>query len=257
MKFFIINLAPSIDRRERMQKSIDKWRTLNPNLARDFSFEFFKASTPEDIKASGFINRYDRFLAWVWKAREVRDTELACFASHYGLWEKCVELNEPIFILEDDLDINCNFGSGAMDIASSPYEYVRFCWSTFRRMLLVNDRFAFGHPLILGAGGYYIKPGAAKKLIKGAHRIYIALDYYLSHSYLHGVVEMVYMRPLVVLNELDSNSTIGKPEHVVRSDEDKARYKKFVALRELHRIYRQFRTACFALSRIFNIKSKW
>ena len=30
------------------------------------------------------------------------DTELACFASRLSLWQKCVELNEAVLILEDD-----------------------------------------------------------------------------------------------------------------------------------------------------------
>ena len=28
--------------------------------------------------------------------------EVGCFLSHWRLWEKCIELNEPILILEDD-----------------------------------------------------------------------------------------------------------------------------------------------------------
>ena len=30
--------------------------------------------------------------------------EMGCFASHYLLWEKCVELDKPIMILEDDVE---------------------------------------------------------------------------------------------------------------------------------------------------------
>ncbi|WP_025452269.1 glycosyltransferase family 25 protein, partial [Helicobacter pylori] len=29
--------------------------------------------------------------------------ELGCYASHYSLWQKCIELNEAICILEDDI----------------------------------------------------------------------------------------------------------------------------------------------------------
>lgn len=257
MKFFIINLEKSTHRKERMQQNIITWQKQNPNFKDKITFHFFKAKTPQDAIDSGFIARYNRFLAWVWKARDVRETEIACFYSHYSLWEKCVELNEAIFILEDDLDFSPYLGSGAEDITQSPYEYVRFCWRTFRRMLLVNDKFAFAHPLILGAGGYYISPSGARKLIANANEVYIALDYYLSSSFIHGVVEMVYMRPLVILNELDANSTIGKPEHQIQSKGDKIRYKKFVALRELHRIYRQIRTIIFALWHVFRIPSRW
>lgn len=32
--------------------------------------------------------------------------ELGCYASHYLMWQKCVEINEPIIILEDDIKIS-------------------------------------------------------------------------------------------------------------------------------------------------------
>lgn len=257
LEVFIINLVKSTDRAHRMKQNIARWQSNNQAFKNKINFSFFTAKTPQDVQDSGFNKRYDRFLAWVWKARDVRPGEFACFLSHYTLWQKCVEIDRAIFILEDDVDLCCNFGEGAIDIASSPYEYVRFCWSTFRKMILVNDKFAFGHPLILGAWGYYITPVAAKKFIKNSDSIYCGLDYYMSHSFLNNVVEMVYMRPLVRLNELDCSSTIGKPEHQVRSEEDKARYKKFVLLRECHRIYRQVRTICFAMTHFIGIKSRW
>lgn len=37
------------------------------------------------------------------------DSEKACFASHLSLWKKCLELDEPIFILEDDITFNEHF----------------------------------------------------------------------------------------------------------------------------------------------------
>lgn len=42
-----------------------------------------------------------------WTADEAKKTlrpgVLGCFYSHYRLWKKCIELNEPIFIFEDDV----------------------------------------------------------------------------------------------------------------------------------------------------------
>ena len=37
--------------------------------------------------------------------RRITKGEIGCVLSHYKLWKKCVELNEPILILEDDLNI--------------------------------------------------------------------------------------------------------------------------------------------------------
>lgn len=33
---------------------------------------------------------------------EFTDTEKAVFYSHYNLWQKCVDLNQPMIIIEDD-----------------------------------------------------------------------------------------------------------------------------------------------------------
>ncbi|MWV63122.1 hypothetical protein DCO58_00540 [Helicobacter saguini] len=251
---YIINLSTSLDRKSKMQENIATWQRCNPHNKDKINFKFFKAKTPQDVKTSGFINRYNRFMAWIWKARDVRLTEMACFYSHFTLWEKCVEINKAFFILEDDVDFTPIFFDGLQDIIKQSYEYVRISFRTFHKMILVKENFAFGHALILGASGYYITPNAAKKLIKHSNKIYIAVDYYISSSYIHNVVEMVYSYPLVKINELDANSTIGKPEHQVKSKADKKRYKKFVIFREIHRIYRQIRTILFAITRFYYIK---
>lgn len=38
------------------------------------------------------------------KGYQLKTSEVACFASHYELWVRCVELDEPIVILEDNVD---------------------------------------------------------------------------------------------------------------------------------------------------------
>ncbi len=35
--------------------------------------------------------------------------ELGCYASHYALWRRCVALQEPICVLEDDVGLQSNF----------------------------------------------------------------------------------------------------------------------------------------------------
>ncbi|WP_299325501.1 glycosyltransferase family 25 protein [uncultured Helicobacter sp.] len=266
-QIFIINLKRSADRREKMQRNIDKLLATSQRRSAESSansnanptpessidsgvdstsaleFHFFNAQTPESILESGFATRYDKTLARVFKARDVRPTELACFASHYELWCKCVELGQGIFILEDDIDFCDGFVAGVEAIATSPYEYVRLGWSTFHTCYLIDERFALAPKLMLGAPGYYLTPAAARRLIDGAKSIFLAVDYYMSFSYLHGVAEMLYLPHLVHINELDEHSTIGKPEHVKK---DKRVYYAYVLPREIHRIYRNVRMWAFA-----------
>ncbi|STO96382.1 glycosyltransferase family 25 protein [Helicobacter canis] len=243
LQCFVINLARSLDRRASMEAHIAELFAKEPHLQEKLNFTFFQAITPKDIRESGFITRYCPFWAGVYKARAVRETELACFASHYALWQKCVELGEGIIVLEDDIRFCAGFGEGVLSIAQSPYEYVRLAWRTWHTMYLIQERFALAPKLILGASGYYISPSGAAKLIKSAEKIFVAVDYYMSFSYLHNVAEMLYLPHIAEISELDERSTIGKPEH---QPKDKGFYYRFVLLRELHRLYRDVRMRLFA-----------
>jgi GR25 family glycosyltransferase involved in LPS biosynthesis len=94
---------------------------------------------------------------------------LGCFYSHYRLWEKCVELNEPIMIFEDDVLFTRGF---------SPVD-----WKDVLILVLGNPQKSekympfLTHPegnpraedyyqaSLPGTPGYAIKPHAAKKLV--------------------------------------------------------------------------------------------
>lgn len=103
-----------------------------------------------------------------------------CFYSHYNLWKKCVELNEPIIIWEDDI------------VLSRPWQQVEW-----KDILIV----ALGHPAkshkymnylvepdgvplaaeyhqtsMPGCCGYAIKPHAAEKLLKTYKNTYLPAD---------------------------------------------------------------------------------
>ena len=42
------------------------------------------------------------------KPKSMTLAEMGCFASHYLLWKKCVDLNEPIMVLEDDSEFRAS-----------------------------------------------------------------------------------------------------------------------------------------------------
>jgi glycosyl transferase family 25 len=103
---------------------------------------------------------------------------IGCFYSHYRLWQKCIDLNEPIFIFEDDV------------VFVRPYYPVEFTgvlivalgsWLIDSKELLVEPT---GNPVaksykgscMPGAVGYGITPAAAKKLVKEYRKTFIAAD---------------------------------------------------------------------------------
>jgi glycosyl transferase family 25 len=102
-----------------------------------------------------------------------------CFLSHYELWQKCVDLNEPILILEHDgymiRSLPADVHEHYTDVLNlDPYgqssnEYDSIVKDSVRlpidyRYVPGGKRSAAGE-YIAGAYGYLIKPHAAVKLI--------------------------------------------------------------------------------------------
>lgn len=94
MKKFVINLK---SRPERKQHFIDK----NPTLE-DYTFVEAVDGLTQDL------SEYKTRPGWIdpFQNRGIVPTEVACFLSHRKMWQKCVELDEPIYVIEDDAIIN-------------------------------------------------------------------------------------------------------------------------------------------------------
>ena len=99
MKKLVINLDVRQDRREHFEKN-NSWLT---------DYTFFDAVngrhiTHEQMKANGFsINHQWRD---PYKHRRITKGEVGCFLSHYSVWQRVIQLNEPVLILEDDCILN-------------------------------------------------------------------------------------------------------------------------------------------------------
>jgi glycosyl transferase family 25 len=105
-----------------------------------------------------------------------------CFHSHYRLWEKCVELDEDISIWEDDVIFKRSFDSiDFEDILALTINYDWKVTTPYRKYL--EEEFPITHDVkynsyhMPGAGGYIIKPHAAKKLIEQYKNHYLTPDW--------------------------------------------------------------------------------
>jgi glycosyl transferase family 25 len=122
-----------------------------------------------------------------------------CFYSHYNLWKKCVEINEPIIIWEDDI------------VLSRPY--IPVSWDDVlilalghpaksqRYMSYLTDPLGdpaasdYSQSSMPGCCGYAIKPHAAKKLLKVYKNTYLPADNAINqhhvkiqiHNYIMGI----------------------------------------------------------------------
>lgn len=132
-------------------------------------------------------------------AKILRPGVIGCFYSHYRLWKKCVELNEPIMIFEDDVIFERTFIPVKWD------EVLLLCTGkeaykhNFFAPKLYNPE---GEPCAIelpntsmpGAVGYAIKPVAAKKLVDYYREEFLPADTAMNvfvvklecHNYLMG-----------------------------------------------------------------------
>jgi glycosyl transferase family 25 len=102
-----------------------------------------------------------------------------CFYSHYRLWQKCVELNEPIIIWEDDVILKRPFvpveWKDVLILAlgfkekSEPYFHL-LEQEESPNALPYNDYHIPGTP------GYAITPQGARKLVDRYHSSYLPSD---------------------------------------------------------------------------------
>lgn len=106
--------------------------------------------------------------------------EQGCFYSHYRLWKKCVELNEPIAIWEDDIVLVRNYlpidWDDVLVLAlghPSKTEKYRHYFDTPIGKPEAADYYQSSMP---GCCGYAVKPHTAKKLLDIYNKTYLPAD---------------------------------------------------------------------------------
>ena len=205
MKTFIINIKQAHTRREHMARVMAQT---------EIDFEFFPAITPADEPLHYFAG-LDNWTFLLETGRNApRDGEIACYASHLLLWKKCMELNEPISILEDDVEPTADFARiyPALRPLVLQYGFIRLDTpmqqpNYFSRNIpadatpvpiLQTATLQLAHPtyVSLGTGAYAISPAAAALLIKASRKLSCPVDNFLRRTWKHKQ-PIVYIDPLL------------------------------------------------------------
>ena len=94
MDIFVINLERSKDRREKFDA---------------FNSKYIKYSYYNAVDGKTLI--IDKLEPTIFKkgSKNYSIGAIGCALSHLQLWEKCIELNRPILIMEDDAIVNHDF----------------------------------------------------------------------------------------------------------------------------------------------------
>ncbi|OPG20692.1 glycosyltransferase family 25 protein [Helicobacter pylori] len=148
--------------------------------------------------------------------------ELGCYASHYSLWQKCIELNEAICILEDDIIIKDRFK-----------ESLEFCRQHINelgyiRLMHLEENVAKQKTPVkgvsqilnfkdgIGTQGYVLAPKAAQKLLKYSAKEWVMpIDCVMDRHYWHGVKNYVLEEFAIAcdgMNAQNSNTEKQRPK---------------------------------------------
>ncbi|EPS0834004.1 glycosyltransferase family 25 protein [Campylobacter upsaliensis] len=205
MKIFIINLLRSTHRKESMKEQISKLFSENLSLKDRLEFIFFEAVDGDG--GEEFAKFHPAWAKYLF-GRELSPGEKGCFASHYKLWQKCLELNEGIFIIEDDVEFTQAFNANNLEkILKSPYEYARIYHIKEAKFYDLELNFKITFSNVAGTQGYYLKPSAARKFIKKCQFLIKPVDDSMDYS---EVLNIVFT--LLFLKELPLQSDIATRE---------------------------------------------
>jgi len=191
---YVVNLPGSADRRDSMRRQA---------AALGIELQFFEAvNGREPHPLFSHVEKNKRLAS---KGRPFKPGEIGCWASHYLLWQRCVESGQPIIVLEDDITLLPSFAQLLQALPELPEQV-----SYFR--LHAGDRpstpwYRFGDFVLhrywrspLCTLGYYLAPAAAAQLLRHAEHWVLPVDDYMDLAWLHGV-ECLGLKPGVVNGE--------------------------------------------------------
>lgn len=171
---FIINLPKSLERRDFITRQFSE---LNNQAQSPINYQFFEAINGKENPDFYLFQKYNEKERFKRKGNTMNLSQLGCFASHYLLWEKCMELNQGIIILEDDAIIHKEFPNAYKFISSEENKF-EFFWLSppaparrnqkgkmIYRLNENNHYISEFYKEWANATGYYISPKAAEKLL--------------------------------------------------------------------------------------------
>jgi glycosyl transferase family 25 len=200
MKVFVISLATSLDRRERVANKLGE---------RKIEFQFIDACDGR-LGLHPYLKNYDEKSFVVNRRRKAAPGELGCYVSHLLAWEKCVELNEPIVVMEDDFELTGDFEAGIAYLEKFVDKLAFVRLEPLEKQFFLTSRkdpdFTLVKQLNVGmcATGYVITPHGAKELLKNGMPIKMPVDLYLKYTLMHNQLIHALVPHLVYPTHADS-----------------------------------------------------
>jgi len=108
---------------------------------------------------------------------------VGCSLSHVALWEKTVELDEPIIVLEDDVRLESDFMQNAIENIPKDADFASIVYLPFADRSCCDHGWCLIQPRI-GFGGtqmYYVTPRGASILLEQALPVVSQIDVYIGY----------------------------------------------------------------------------
>ncbi|CAM5524603.1 glycosyltransferase family 25 protein [Eoetvoesiella caeni] len=212
-KIYVISLATAQERQAFMRQQL---QSLN------VPFEFFDAIHGVKNPDHYLFKKYNDTKRTQLRGANasLKLSQLGCFASHYLLWEKCVQDNEPIIVLEDDAILLPTFMQFAENAGKFASHYGLVWMQPSRKV--ANQA---GHPIekigpftvkkfakgFAGATGYLITPTTAQILLNYSAEWLYPVDNTMDRFYDHKV-ESVGLDPACLMQDDNFESFINGPD---------------------------------------------
>ncbi|QDF65626.1 glycosyltransferase family 25 protein [Shewanella sp. SNU WT4] len=185
MKVFVINLARSTERRQLMTEKM---------AVAGVEFEFFDA-VDAAVPDFSLSERAAPEITLKLKGYTLLSSEVACYASHYLMWEKCIELGESIVVLEDNIDVSGDFKQviDALLNKTKSYDYIKLSATLNGRKFKALEPICSDTKLGIynkgtsGATGYVITPKAARAFMDASAKFIFPCDDLMEKPWLHRI----------------------------------------------------------------------
>ena len=207
---YVISLASAQDRRASMRKQLDPLGV--PYTLVDAVHGKHTPNHPL------FAHYNDKKRVWRRGAgSSLKPGQLGCFASHYLLWQQCVEQGLPIIVLEDDAILQPNF-MAFYNHAEQFADHYGLVWlhpstkqdqKTGLKLETIGPfnvrKFSKGFSQ---AAGYLLTPQAAQALLNYSQEWLYPVDNTMDRFFDHGV-ESIGLDPVCIKHDLEFESAIN------------------------------------------------
>jgi glycosyl transferase family 25 len=235
----IISLASRQDRRRQIAAQFDRLGVAG--------YSFLDAVNGREQPDHPLFAHYDPIARARVKGRgrDLKPSQLGCFASHYLLWEECARSGRPLLVVEDDAILKDNFPE-MLKLAPALLQAWPFIW------LHEYDRPGRDPSTKVGQVGpfalfrkrkkhscsvaYLLNPVGAAALLTYCQIWIYPLDDTVFRFYEHGV-ENIVLQPACVAQNRDSPSDIVGPSDLVSLPlQDKIRREVYKARDDVRRM---------------------